>query len=67
MSARAAAIVIAIVIVVIVVVVVVIPRLTPAPEPTYELTVSGGEGGSVTAPGEDTSPHEAGTVVNLVA
>ena len=34
---------------------------------TYRLTISSTVGGSVTAPGEGTSTHDAGTVVALVA
>ncbi len=34
---------------------------------TYRLTISSTEGGSVTTPGEGSSTHEAGTVVDLVA
>lgn len=34
---------------------------------TYQLTISSASGGNVTTPGEGTSTHEAGTVVQLVA
>ncbi len=68
MNKTAAGIIVASCIVIaIVVVVVVIPRLTPAEEPTYELTVSSTEGGSVTAPGEATFTYDEGEVVDLVA
>ncbi len=66
-KAKLAGIIIACIVVVVMVVVMVIPRLTPAAESTYELTVTSGDGGSVATPGEGTFIREAGTVVVLVA
>jgi len=40
---------------------------TAACDDTYRLTISSTEGGSVTVPGEGSSTHDAGTVVDLVA
>jgi hypothetical protein len=39
---------------------------TPPPQ-QYTLSISSGDGGSVTTPGEGDFPYDAGTVVNLVA
>ena len=39
----------------------------PACDDTYRLTIFSTEGGAVTTPGEGSSTHEAGTVLELVA
>ncbi len=67
MSKKAAGIVIACIAIVIVVVVVVVPRLSPAPQPIYGLTITSTDGGSVSNPGEDSYEYEAGAVVDLEA
>jgi hypothetical protein len=43
------------------------PVAVPTPEDDYDLTISSTAGGTVTTPGEGTSTHDAGTVVDLVA
>lgn len=43
------------------------PFLTPKPLIQYNLTISSGEGGQVTIPGEGTRAYDAGVIINLSA